>query len=66
MQNTKKTMLAIAKSHIPEAAEVPNKDSLGVVWQAKIVETLQVPEFKELAESPSNITEKAGFEPAVL
>ncbi len=33
--------------------------------QSKIEKTLQVPEVRELVESMSNITERAGFEPAV-
>ena len=34
--------------------------------QYKIEKMLQVPEFAELAECLSSITERAGFEPAVL
>ena len=38
---------------------------LNAKGQSKIEKTLQVPEVKELVTSLSNITERAGFEPAV-
>ena len=38
---------------------------LRAMSQSKIERTLQVPEVRDLVTSPSNITERAGFEPAV-
>ncbi len=46
-------------------AEYPNEGNLRAMGEYKIEKTLQVPEAKELVTSLSDITERAGFEPAV-
>ena len=43
----------------------PNEGNLRATGEYKTEKTLQVPEVQELVTSLSNITERAGFEPAV-
>ena len=64
-EDSQQTMLALAKSHIIVDEKMPIEGSLRTVGQYKIEKTLQVPEVQELVASLSNITERAGFEPAV-
>ena len=64
-EDSQQTMLALAKSHVPEGEEILNEGNLRATGEYKIEKTLQVPAVQELVASLSNITEKAGFEPAV-
>ncbi len=66
-QQAMRALAATAKN----GATVSEQDStpegnLRTNQQSRIEKTLQVPEVRELVESMSNITERAGFEPAVL
>ncbi len=47
-----------------DGAPSPSEDNLRARSESKIEKALQVPEFHELAETLSGITERAGFEPA--
>ena len=68
-EDSQKAMMALAKSDysVPskEQEDSTLKGNLRAIGQSKIEKTLQVPEVKELITSLSNITERAGFEPAV-
>ncbi len=67
--DSQKAMLALANSGIIggcfSGKNLTFEGNLRTMGQSKIEKTLQVPEVKELVTSPSNITERAGFEPAV-
>ena len=43
----------------------PSEGTMRTMGQAKIEKTLQVPEVQGLVECLSDVTERAGFEPAV-
>ncbi len=62
-------MLALANSGITEGCfsgkNLTFEGNLRATGQSKIEKTSQVPEINELIASLSNITERAGFEPAV-
>jgi len=68
-EDSQQAMMALAKSE----GKAPSDDmefsshegNLRAIDQSKIERTLQVPEARELVASLSNITERAGFEPAV-
>ena len=48
-----------------EGQNYPYKGNLRAMGQSKIEKTLQVPEVQELVACLSDVTERAGFEPAV-
>ena len=62
-------MLALANQNISdgnfERQPFQFEGNLRANGQSKIEKTLQVPEIQELIGTLSNITERAGFEPAV-
>ena len=67
--DSQKTMMELAKSGISDLAEDHFEDSLRTVGESKISNNTQVPELQELMDVISankEITERAGFEPAVL
>jgi hypothetical protein len=65
---SQKAMIALANQSIIrgnfEAQYSPFEGNLRANGQYKIEKTLQVPEVKQLVTTLSNITERAGFEPA--
>jgi site-specific recombinase XerD len=64
--DSQQTMMELAKSSNNQThKDSSNKGNLRAMGQSKIVGNPQSPEFKELAECLSNVTERAGFEPAV-
>jgi len=69
-EDSQQAMMALAKSGgttISESGEgSAYEGNLRAISQSKIEKTLQVPEVKELVECLSSVTERAGFEPAVL
>jgi len=64
-QNTMQALAADSDNMLSGDNEHPNKGNLRATGEYKIEKTLQVPEVKELVGTLSNITERAGFEPAV-
>ena len=68
-EDSQQAMMALANSHVVggsfNSQDSPCEGNLRANGQSKIEKTLQVPEVKELVETLSNITERAGFEPAV-
>jgi len=67
--DSQQTMMALAKSasgRSSDSEEVPALEgNLRATGQSKIEKTLQVPEVQGLVTSLANVTERAGFEPAV-
>ncbi len=67
--DSQKAMLAMTNSGIIggcfSGKNLTFEGNLRAIGQSKIEKALQVPEVKELVTSLSNITERAGFEPAV-
>ena len=66
--DSQKTMMDLAKSHVSDLAENYFEDSLRTVGESKIVEDTQVIEIKELMEcilADKQKTERVGFEPTV-
>ena len=63
-------MLALANSGIIggcfSGKNLTFEGNLRAMGQSKIEKMLQVPQVQELVTSLSNITERAGFEPAVV
>jgi integrase len=68
-EDSQQAMMALAKSNAIEISDDTKpstfEGNLGAIGQSKIEKTLQVPEVQELVECLSDITERAGFEPAV-
>ena len=67
--DSQKTMMELAKSGTSDLADGGFEDSLRTVAQSKIVKNLQPIELQELIDvilAHKKITERAGFEPAVL
>ncbi len=65
-QNTMQALAAGSKNMLSgDNEKYPNEGNLRATGEYKTEKTLQVPEVQELAASLSNITERAGFEPAV-
>ncbi len=62
-------LMALAKSETKASSDNGEtsqlEGNLRATGQSKIEKTLQIPEVQELVASLSNITERAGFEPAV-
>ena len=66
-QNTMQALAARGENILSgDKKEYPNEGNMRATGEYKIEKTLQKAEVKELAASLSNITERAGFEPAVL
>ena len=69
-QDSQRAMMALAKADqfTPNTKMQTStfKGNMRAMGQSKIEKTLQVPEVSELVASLSDITERAGFEPAVL
>jgi len=67
--DSQRAMAELAKStsfiQNSETKNAPFEGTLRAQGESKIEKTLQVPEVQELVASLSNITERAGFEPAV-
>jgi hypothetical protein len=64
-----KTMMELAKSGVSDLVDCHFEDILRTVGESKISNNPQVPELQELMDVISankEITERAGFEPAVL
>ena len=68
-EDSQKAMMELAKSGSGTPASVAEdsafEGNLRAMGQSRIEKTLQVPEVQELVASLSDITERAGFEPAV-
>jgi len=68
-EDSQQTMAALANSYVIDGCfgsqDSTLEGNLRAMGQYKIEKMLQVPEFAELTECLSNITERAGFEPAV-
>ena len=65
-QNTMQALAAGGENMLSRNNEkYPNEGNLRATGEYKTEKTLQVPEVQELVTSLSNITERAGFEPAV-
>ena len=68
-KDSHQTMMALAKSDgtmASDGAEPPTLEGdLSPMRQSKIEKTLPVPEVRELVASLSDVTERAGFEPAL-
>jgi len=68
-EDSQQAMMELAKSGVGASSDnvgaSPFEGNLRATGQSKIEKTLQVPEVQELVASLSNITERAGFEPAV-
>ena len=68
-EDSQQAMMALAKSEKKVPSDnmdfSSHEGNLRAIGQSKIEKTLQVPEARELVASLSNITERAGFEPAV-
>ena len=67
--DSRQAMLALARSHQQQAysdgQDSTFEGNLRATGRSKIEKLLQIPEFTELTEALSNVTERAGFEPAV-
>jgi len=68
-EDSQNAMMALAESATAGMSEgdetSPFEGTLRATGQSKIEKTLQVPEAQELVASLADITERAGFEPAV-
>ena len=68
-EDSQQAMMALARTDgtlASDSAEPSTlKGNLRAIGQLKIEKTLQVPEVQELVGCLSDITERAGFEPAV-
>jgi hypothetical protein len=68
-EDSQRAMEALAESTpagaSDERANSPSEGNLRAMGQSKIEKTLQVPVVQELVTSLANITERAGFEPAL-
>ena len=69
VEDSQNAMMALAESAAASVGEgdetSPFEGTLRATGQSKIEKTLQVPEAQELVASLADITERAGFEPAV-
>jgi hypothetical protein len=68
-EDSQQAMVALANSSVVNGSfgsqYSPFEGNLRAMGQSKIEKTLQVPQMQELVNTFSNITERAGFEPAV-
>ena len=69
-EDSQQAMTALANSSVVDGSFGSQystfEGNLRAMGQSKIEKTLQVPQMQELVNTLSSITERAGFEPAVL